>query len=408
MTALLKYDAARRAIAEAKAVDEVKDIRDKAEAIRIYAHQAKNREMEINCAEIRFRAERRIGEIKAEFRAAGKLHKGGKPPQETPDTVSEVKKIKLSDLGVDERMSRRVDELAEIEPDSFERLVARWRAIQEKSKDRVTVDLLKEEHAAKRKAEHETEKYAGGTVGDLNVLISMGCKYSAILADPPWHFVARSEKGEGRSASQHYPTDRSWDATEIKSLPVPQLAADDSVLFLWMVDWNPKLALEVIEAWGFKHQTTAFTWVKQRGDGWHFGQGYWTRANPESCWLATRGSPKRIHADVRQLMIAPVREHSRKPDETYERIERLVGGPYLELYARQTRSNWMTWGNQVPFVLPKSPNDAHPADHVASSAPAPIVPQPHPGASAPNLELPGFLKRKGKADVPSERSESGV
>lgn len=77
------------------------------------------------------------------------------------------------------------------------------------------------------------------------------------------------------------------------------------------------------------------------------GMGYWTRSNTEPCLLATRGKPKRLHADVRQGIIAPRREHSRKPDGIHDRIERLVGGPYAELFARQSRPGWDTWGNET-------------------------------------------------------------
>ena len=70
------------------------------------------------------------------------------------------------------------------------------------------------------------------------------------------------------------------------------------------------------------------------------GMGFWTRANPELCLLATRGKPQRRATDVAKLLIAARREHSRKPDETYGRIERLVEGPYLELFARATRPGW--------------------------------------------------------------------
>ena len=180
----------------------------------------------------------------------------------------------------------------------------------------------------------------------INTLAAYGFKAAAILADPPWRFVTRSERGEGRSANQHYRTDA---LGQIKALPVAQLAAPDAVLFVWMVDWCPAAALEVIAAWGFKHITTAFTWAKQNesGEGWHMGQGYWTRADPEACWLATRGSPKRLYADVRQLIVAPVMEHSRKPDGVHERIERLASGPYCELFARQKRKGWDVWGNQT-------------------------------------------------------------
>jgi len=79
----------------------------------------------------------------------------------------------------------------------------------------------------------------------------------------------------------------------------------------------------------------------------HFGLGYWTRANSEPCLLATRGKPKRLHADVAQIIMEPVREHSRKPDCARQRIERLVTGPYLELYARSQCPNWDYWGNET-------------------------------------------------------------
>ena len=77
------------------------------------------------------------------------------------------------------------------------------------------------------------------------------------------------------------------------------------------------------------------------------GCGYWTRANSEVALLATRGKPKRLNADVRQAILEPRREHSRKPECQYERIERLVAGPYLELFARNTRPGWDSWGNEV-------------------------------------------------------------
>lgn len=163
--------------------------------------------------------------------------------------------------------------------------------------------------------------------------------YGVILADPPWAFKTRSAKGGGRSASRHYGT---MTLADIKAMPVSYLAADNCVLFLWSLNSMPQQALDVIDAWGFTHKTTAFTWAKPG-----MGMGYWTRQDTESCLLATRGNPKRLHADVRELISAPRREHSRKPDETHERIERLVAGPYVELFARQARPGWEAWGNQV-------------------------------------------------------------
>src|ERR1017187_320133 len=179
-------------------------------------------------------------------------------------------------------------------------------------------------------------------------------KFGAILADPPWRFKTYSKKGRNRcpdwkpfegSPSRHYET---MGIDDIRALPVQNLADDDCCLFLWF-SW-PMLAdaLCVIDSWGFKYKTCAFAWIKLTADGHPaMGSGYWTRANSEACLLATRGKPRRINADVRQAILEPRREHSRKPDCVHERIERLVRGPYLELFARQQRPNWTVWGNEI-------------------------------------------------------------
>lgn len=135
---------------------------------------------------------------------------------------------------------------------------------------------------------------------------------------------------------------------EIIALPVKDVAASDSVLFLWACWPTLKQALRIIDAWGFQYKTCAFSWLKVNKDGSPFsGLGYWTRANSEMCLLATRGKPKRLAADVAQGILAPRREHSRKPDCTHERIERLVAGPRLELFGRQSRPGWTVWGNEA-------------------------------------------------------------
>jgi N6-adenosine-specific RNA methylase IME4 len=86
------------------------------------------------------------------------------------------------------------------------------------------------------------------------------------------------------------------------------------------------------------------------------GLGYWTRANPEQCLLATRGKPPRKAKDVRRLVVDRRREHSRKPDVVRDRIERLVDGPYMELFARETKCGWHCLGDQSGlFNLDASP-----------------------------------------------------
>jgi N6-adenosine-specific RNA methylase IME4 len=170
--------------------------------------------------------------------------------------------------------------------------------------------------------------------------------YGAILADPPWRFSARSDKGQGRAPERHYPT---MTLADIKALPVQLLAAEHCALFLWVCDPLLPQGLEVMRAWGFTFKTVAFTWAKRtrRDSGWHAGLGYWTRGNPETCLLGTIGAPARQARDVRQLIVAPLREHSRKPEEVRDGVERLVPGPYCELFARSARPGWHAWGNQV-------------------------------------------------------------
>lgn len=177
--------------------------------------------------------------------------------------------------------------------------------------------------------------------------------YGAIYADPPWRFATYSDKGKGRSAEAHYDC---MSLPEIKAMPVADWAAPNAVLFLWATDPMLPHALEVMAAWGFAYKTVAFYWVKLNkgregmiltARDFFTGMGFWTRANPELCLLGTRGKPKRRHGDVAKLVLAARREHSRKPDLTYERIERLVDGPYLELFARAGRPGWDRLGNQA-------------------------------------------------------------
>ncbi len=171
-------------------------------------------------------------------------------------------------------------------------------------------------------------------------------RYGAIYADPPWQFRTWSDKGMGKSADNHYST---MCLADICALPVADATADDCVLFIWATMPQLQDAFRVIDAWGFKYKTCAFTWVKanRKSESLFTGMGYWTRSNAELCLLATRGKPKRLNADVQQALIAPIREHSRKPDEVRERIMRLVDGPYLEMFARERSEGWDAWGNET-------------------------------------------------------------
>ena len=196
--------------------------------------------------------------------------------------------------------------------------------------------------------------------------------FAAIAADPPWHFKARTAIQSAnwkspRHIERHYPT---MSLDDIKAMPVAALANPKGChLFLWVTGPQIPAGLEVMAAWGFRYSTLAFTWAKMKrsrnaaqfglcvttADDFHTGLGLTTRKNAELVLLGRRGNPRRNAKDVRELIVAPVREHSRKPDEFFDRVERYCDGPYLELFARKSRHNWTTWGNQADRFDEKSP-----------------------------------------------------
>ena len=212
--------------------------------------------------------------------------------------------------------------------------------------------------------------------------------YKVVYVDPPWKYLTWSAKGLGKSPDQHYKT---MTLRQLMDLPVRSVCAKDVVLLVWVIDTHLEIALKLIQHWGFRYKTVGFYWAKTTKDGKGFpiGTGFWTRANPEHvyecvptcrycndsgwfygdpelgpcgcpatealedadgdqevvrCLLASKGHPKRVGRAVPRLLVSPKREHSRKPDDVYERIEALVDGPYLEMFSRSDREGWDCWG----------------------------------------------------------------
>lgn len=185
-----------------------------------------------------------------------------------------------------------------------------------------------------------------------------GGDFNVVLADPAWTFKGNSAAKPGRNAARHYPV---MTLAEIEALPVRDVVAKEAALFLWIT--TPLLVIgahiPIMKAWGFTPTATAFTWVKlRRGHPWHhkigaedlhLGQGLTTRKNTEVIVLGKRGRSLRVDAGVQEVILAPVREHSRKPDESYRRINRYVGEGRrkLELFSREDRFGFHGLGNQA-------------------------------------------------------------
>lgn len=171
-------------------------------------------------------------------------------------------------------------------------------------------------------------------------------KPALVVIDPPWLWSARSMKGEDRSPP--YPR---MTLDRIKELPIFDLLQKDAVVLLWVTDPLLYQAMEVVKSWGLSFKTVAFYWTKSKPSGKeHMGGGYYTRANPEQCWLLTKGKGlPRLSRSVRRWIHAPVRTHSEKPEEFFMRVEKLFGSEVerLELFARVLRPGWIVMGNEI-------------------------------------------------------------
>lgn len=183
-------------------------------------------------------------------------------------------------------------------------------------------------------------------------------KYNIIYADPPWPYNNPQSTDPSRGGKTY----ATMTLEQIKQLPVQRIAAPDCVLFLWATMPKLREAFEVIDAWGFKYITCAFTWVKLNPTGRlltkgkdvllhkgvYSGLGYWTNGNAELCLFAKQGRPSREARNVKQVVLAPRGRHSAKPSEVRERIVQLMGDvPRIELFAREVVSGWDSWGKEV-------------------------------------------------------------
>jgi N6-adenosine-specific RNA methylase IME4 len=183
--------------------------------------------------------------------------------------------------------------------------------------------------------------------------------FACVACDFPAHFSTWSPKGQGRSPSKHYET---LPMAMLATLPLESVLARDAWLFLWVPHVHAPELPHLMRALGFAFSAKAFTWIKTlpslaRGPRpistdniesvLPMGGGHTTRKNSESCWLGRRGKPRILSHGVREVIVAPRREHSRKPDEVFRRVETFCPGPRLELFGRESRAGWTVWGNEA-------------------------------------------------------------
>lgn len=186
--------------------------------------------------------------------------------------------------------------------------------------------------------------------------------FGLIATDCATQFVTRSDNGKGKAPERHYKS--SMTDAELARMDVGAHAAEDCHLLYW--DTGPRLVLgkhiPIMRAWGFEPVSMWGVWVKPNrkqniyfengrfvfGESlWKMGMGFTSRQNAEFVILGRRGNPKRLSRSVHQIITAPVRENSRKPDEFFVNAERYAAGPYLELFGREQRPGWVVRGDEA-------------------------------------------------------------
>lgn len=341
------YSAAKKALAAVVRVDEVKDIRDKAQAMRVYAFQAKDGQLAGDATEIKMRATRRLGELMEDQRKAGDLVPSGRragPGRGKKGKKVGVKKTpSLTDQGIDKNLAKAARKAAKTAEDKFEKEVAKAKrmASAAASGDKAVVKAAKAERHAQKKAERRQREAALAS----KIIALPDRRYGVIYADPEWKFKTYSEEGKlETSAEMHYPTS---DLQEIKDRDVESISADDAVLFLWATVPMLPQALEVMMAWGFDYKSHV-VWVKDR-----VGTGYWFLNKHEMLLVGTRG---KIPAPAQgtqwaSVVEAPRGKHSEKPAVVYDLIEAYFPNlPKIELNARKARKGWDSWGLEAPVA----------------------------------------------------------
>ena len=324
---LARYEAARRALASARTLAQINPIRFEAAALREYARQAKDKELEVHAVELRIRAERRVGEVMRQQKETVGL---AKPPgsnqhrgKSSPDALPT-----LAEAGIDKDLAKRARKLAAIPSETFEALVADWRAASWHAGDRLSIDLIR--------SAADLGKHAKAVTPSLPTDV-----YRTIVIDPPWPMKKSLLVGEPEQGRRlDYPT-LSLDELTPLVKGLAQQAAPDAHLYLWVTHRFLPAGLELVETCGFTYHCV-LTWFKPGG----FTPFSW-QLNTEHVLFAYKGE---FHLDQMGLKVgftAPRAGHSVKPEVFYDLVERASPAPRLECFGRTDRAGWHVWGDEV-------------------------------------------------------------
>jgi N6-adenosine-specific RNA methylase IME4 len=321
---------AEQALAQARTVDEIKSIRDKAEAVRQYAKAADlGLAIQNHAAAVKLKAERKAGELLKQLGLRG----GDRRSNHQADG------LKLNDLGISQNESTRWQREAAVPEREFKRFIEKTTRTNRELTSSGPIKLATQLEAAKT-VSAPPEK-GQRVVDNLSTLLDDGATFACIYADPPW---AYDNQGTRAATSNLYPT---LSADKIANLPVAKLAAARAHLHLWTTNAFLADAQAIIAAWGFEYKGV-FVWVKPQ-----IGIGNYWRVSHEFMLLGVRGNLPFVDRSLPSLLEADRTGHSEKPAAVRALIERASPAPRLEMFARQAVPGWIVFGNQVASCTTK-------------------------------------------------------
>jgi N6-adenosine-specific RNA methylase IME4 len=315
---LAQLDSAKRALAAATRIDEVKDVRDKAESVRAYYQQQKDSfEAQNSAAELKLRAERWLG---AALKDDPDVQRGG----------SKLRDATLPNYGIEKTQSHRWQKIAGLPEDVFEQKIAETLSAGKELTTTALLRVAKDRERQDKLAQNET------LVQTCEPLASVtACP--TIVMDPPWDW---GDEGDCDQFGRARPTYETMSFAELLELELP--AEKNAHLYLWITNRSLPKGFELIEQWGFRY-ITLLTWCKP-----HFGMGNYFRGSTEHVMFAVKGSLPLLRSDVGTWFEAPrPGKHSSKPEAFYELVQSCSPGPWLEMFARSERPGWVSWGAEA-------------------------------------------------------------
>jgi N6-adenosine-specific RNA methylase IME4 len=322
------YDAACRALAKAREVDEVKHILDASIAWAAYAKQSKNVDLLADAAEIRSRAERRLGQLMAAQRDTVGLNRGmAGGAVRTSSGLFENPlddRATLGEAGIDHNLAHRARSAAAIPEAQFEQIIAESRARINDEADRLNRKIINAAARSKTK--------------DTAVAIPEG-RFGCIVIDPPWPTEKIERDVRPNQVGFEYPT---MTEAELADFDIGALAADDCHLFCWTTQRFLAMALRLLDGWDFNYVCT-FVWHKPGG----FQPVRLPQYNCEFALYGRLGAPRFVNTkSFFTCFEAPRREHSRKPDEFYDMVRRTTIEPRIDIFSREPREGFAQYGNE--------------------------------------------------------------